>query len=249
MSLKYIKYDPNYSNEADDAVVGGFMDTKNYEDIDSEEYSDVDDMSWKVRHSAAKCLEAVILTRPDFGNNYFNKMSSTLIARFNERKENVKTIIMRIYIELLCSTRPNYDEVNPDVKKQVPEIVRNIKPLMSKKSMKTRQDCFSLLRELLRVIPSTFANNLNHCKSLVSLVVASVFDPCKKIATEALLVLQHLDKVIRPADGGMLLSFKNLPKKSLTVEVSIVSFFFQNHNQQKNLSHLLAKYMITLRKS
>lgn len=107
---------------------------------------------------------------------------------------------MRIYIELLCSTRPNYDKMNPDVKKQVPAIVRNIKPLMSEKSMKTRQDCFSLLRELLRVISSTIAINLNHCKSLVPLVVASVFDPCNKIATEALLVLQHLDKVIRPAD-------------------------------------------------
>lgn len=64
LSLNYITYDPNYNYEADDAAAASFMDTEDDEDIDSEEYSDDDDMSWKVRRSAAKCLEAVISTRP-----------------------------------------------------------------------------------------------------------------------------------------------------------------------------------------
>lgn len=75
LSLDYITYDPNYNYEADDAVAASFMDTEmDDEDIDSEEYSDDDDMSWKVRRSAAKCLEAVISTRT--GSNLFSVLSS-----------------------------------------------------------------------------------------------------------------------------------------------------------------------------
>lgn len=254
MSLNYITYDPNYNYEADDAVVGGYMDTEDDEDIDSEEYSDDDDMSWKVRRSAAKCLEAVISTRPDLVEDFYKFLSPALIARFKEREENVKSDIFHAYIALLRITRPNYDMVNPDameqvpgpiqsLQEQVPEIVRNIQPLMREKSMKTRQDCFSLLRELLNVLPGAFTHNLNqlmpgiqhslsdknstsnmkidalgflcnmltshdaaifhpHIPTLVPLVVASVFDPFYKIATEALLVVQHLVKVIRPVDHG-----------------------------------------------
>lgn len=38
------------------------MDTEDDEYVDSEEYSDDDDMSWKVRRAAAKCLEVLIST-------------------------------------------------------------------------------------------------------------------------------------------------------------------------------------------
>lgn len=240
-------------------MAGGFMDTEDDEDIDSEEYSDDDDMSWKVRRSAAKCLEAVISTRTDLVEDFYKFLSPALIARFKEREENVKSDIFHAYIALLRVTRPNYDIINPDameqvpgpiqmLQEQVPEIVRSIQPLMREKSMKTRQDCFSLLRELLNVLPGAFSNNLNqlmpgiqhslsdknstsnmkidalsflcnmltshnaeifhpHISTLVPLVVASVFDPFYKIATEALLVLQHLVKVIRPVDHGKTLVF------------------------------------------
>lgn len=58
------------------------MDMEDDEDIDSEEYSDDDDMSWKVRRSAAKCLESVISTRHELLEDFYKTLSPALIARF-----------------------------------------------------------------------------------------------------------------------------------------------------------------------
>lgn len=251
LCLNYITYDPNYNYEADEGDAGGnFMDTEEEEYAGSEEYSDDDDMSWKVRRSAAKCLEAVISTRHELLEDFYRTLSPALIARFKEREENVKSDIFHAYIALLKSTRPHDELANPDsmdevpspiqlLQDQVPNIVTAIQPLMGDKSIKTRQDCFLLLRELLNALPGGLSNNFEqlmpgiqyslsdknsssnmkidalgfiyymlqshspqvfqpHIPTLVPLVVSSVFDPFYKIATEALLVLQHMVKVIRP---------------------------------------------------
>lgn len=251
LCLNYITYDPNYNYEADEGeAAANFMDTEDEEYADSEEYSDDDDMSWKVRRSAAKCLEAVISTRHELVEEFYRTLSPALIARFKEREENVKSDIFHAYIALLKSTRPHDDLTNPDsmdqvpspiqlLQDQVPNIVTAIQPLMGDKSIKTRQDCFLLLRELLNALPGGLSNNFEqlmpgiqyslsdknsssnmkidalgfiycmlqshspqvfqpHIPTLVPLVVNSVFDPFYKIATEALLVLQHMVKVIRP---------------------------------------------------
>ena len=47
-----------------------------------DEYSDDDDMSWKVRRSAAKCLESVISTRHEMLISFYRVVSPALIARF-----------------------------------------------------------------------------------------------------------------------------------------------------------------------
>lgn len=47
-----------------------------------DEYSDDDDMSWKVRRSAAKCLEAVVSTRHDMLPEFYKTVSPALITRF-----------------------------------------------------------------------------------------------------------------------------------------------------------------------
>lgn len=255
MCLNYITYDPNYNYEADEGEVNNFMDTEDDEDVDSEEYSDDDDMSWKVRRSAAKCLEAVISSRLDLLEDFYKTLSPALIARFKEREENVKSDIFHAYIALLKLTRPRDDLSVPDamdqtpqpiqyLKDQVPSIVNAIQPLMGDKSVKTRQDCFLLLRELLNALPAALTNNFDqlmpgiqyslsernstsnmkidalgficcmiqthnpevfhpHVPTLVPLVISSVFDPFYKISTEALLVLQHLVKVIRPTGKQM----------------------------------------------
>lgn len=251
LCLNYLTYDPNYNYEADDGDAGANMDTEEEEECDSEEYSDDDDMSWKVRRSAAKCLEAVIATRPELLDEFYKTLSPSLIARFKEREENVKSDIFHAYIALLKSTR-NQDDVAHDpnsmeevstpislLQEQVPNIVKAIQLLMREKSVKTRQDCFLLLRELLQALPGGLSNHIEqlipgiqyslsdknttsnmkidalgfvccmlqshtpqifhpHVHILVPLVVNAVFDPFYKIATEALLVLQHLVKVIRP---------------------------------------------------
>lgn len=227
------------------------METEDDEDVDSEEFSDDDDMSWKVRRSAAKCLESVISTRHDLIEDFYKSLSPALISRFKEREENVKSDIFHAYIALLKNTKPLDDlSHDPDsmeqvsgpvslLQDQVPVIVKAVQPLMREKSAKTRQDCFLLLREMLNALPGALSNHIDqlipgihyslsdknttsnmkidalsfvhcmlvghnpqvfhpHIETLVPLIVNSVFDPFYKIATEALMVLQQLVKVIRP---------------------------------------------------
>ena len=52
------------------------------EDESEDEYSDDDDMSWKVRRAAAKCLEAVISTRHELLEEFYRTVSPKLIARY-----------------------------------------------------------------------------------------------------------------------------------------------------------------------
>lgn len=231
------------------------MDTEEEEYVDSEEYSDDDDMSWKVRRSAAKCLESIIATRHDMIEDFYRNLSPALITRFKEREENVKSDIFHAYVALLKNTR-SVDEISHDpdsmeqvpvqialLMEQVPQIIKATHPLMREKSMKTRQDCFLLLRELLNALPGALGPHLDnivpgisfslsdknstsnmkiealgflcsllqghqphvfhsHIPVLVPLVVTAVFDPFYKIATEGLIVLQQLVKVIRPLDSS-----------------------------------------------
>lgn len=158
-------YDPNYNYEADDSNVA--MDTEDDEYIDSEEYSDDDDMSWKVRRAAAKCLEAIIVTRHDMLEDFYRNLSPALIARFKEREENVKSDIFHAYVALLKNTKSvndishdpdSMDQMSGSIAlliDQVPQIIKVIQSLMREKSMKTRQDCFLLLRELLNALPGS----------------------------------------------------------------------------------------------
>jgi len=48
----------------------------------SDEYSDDDDMSWKVRRASAKCLAAIISTRHEMLRDFYTFVSPTLISRF-----------------------------------------------------------------------------------------------------------------------------------------------------------------------
>lgn len=71
-----------------------------------DEYSDDDDMSWKVRRAAAKCMAALISSRPDLLPDFHCTLAPALIRRFKEREENVKADIFGAYIILLRQTRP-----------------------------------------------------------------------------------------------------------------------------------------------
>lgn len=59
-----------------------------------------------MRRAAAKCLEAVVSSRPDLLQDFYRTLSPALISRFKEREENVKADIFNAYISLLKQTLP-----------------------------------------------------------------------------------------------------------------------------------------------
>ncbi|XP_063993301.1 cullin-associated NEDD8-dissociated protein 1 [Diachasmimorpha longicaudata] len=188
--LTYITYDPNYNYDDDISDIsdgeGVTMETEEDGEEDAEEeYSDDDDMSWKVRRAAAKCLEAVVSSRRELLPDLYKIVSPALIARFKEREENVKSDIFHAYIALLRQTRPTSSvALDPDsmedeecpislLQQQVPMIVKAVHRQMKEKSIKTRQDCFSLLKELVIVLPGALTN---HITSLISGIQYSLGD-------------------------------------------------------------------------
>uniref|UniRef100_A0A9J8CVB2 Cullin-associated and neddylation-dissociated 2 (putative) n=1 Tax=Cyprinus carpio carpio TaxID=630221 RepID=A0A9J8CVB2_CYPCA len=173
LCLKYITYDPNYN-----------YDDREDEDQESDdEYSDDDDMSWKVRRSSVKCLEAIISSRRDLLVELYGSVGPTLVSRFKEREDNVKTDIFSAFVALLRQTRhphgPTLDtgaKEEPAIsllKKQVPTIVKALHRQLKEKSMRCRQSCFSLLTEMTNVLPGQLGE---HIPALIPGIIYSLTD-------------------------------------------------------------------------
>lgn len=62
-------------------------------------------MSWKVRRSSIKCLEALIATRRDLLLSFYSSICPALLARFKEREENVRADVFAAFATLLRQTR------------------------------------------------------------------------------------------------------------------------------------------------
>lgn len=62
-------------------------------------------MSGKVRHASIKCLEALIGSRRDVLPSFYSSICPVLLARFRERKENVRADIFVAFSTLLRQTR------------------------------------------------------------------------------------------------------------------------------------------------
>lgn len=89
-----------------------------------------------------------------------------------EREENVKSDIFHAFIALLKQTRPSLNvSIDPDsmeqeeapvylLQQQVPLIMKGVYPQMREKSIKTRQDCFHLLKELCYVLPGALTMHI-----------------------------------------------------------------------------------------
>ncbi|XP_031392996.1 cullin-associated NEDD8-dissociated protein 1 [Punica granatum] len=167
LTLEYLSYDPNFTDTMEED-----SDDENYEEEEDEEsadeYTDDEDASWKVRRAAAKCLAALIVSRPEMLSKLYVEACPKLIDRFKEREENVKMDVFNTFIELLRQTgnvtkgQIDVNELSPRwlLKQEVPKIVRSINRQLREKSIKTKVGAFTVLKELVGVLPDCLADHI-----------------------------------------------------------------------------------------
>lgn len=167
LTLEFLSYDPNFTDNMEEDTDDESHEEE--EDDESEnEYTDDEDVSWKVRRAAAKCLAALIVSRPELLGKLYDEACPKLIDRFKEREENVKMDVFNTFIELLRQTgnvtkgQMEFDESSPRwlLKQEVPKIVRSINKQLREKSVKTKVGAFSVLKELVVVLPDCLAEHI-----------------------------------------------------------------------------------------
>ena len=219
--LTLLCHDPNYNYGSDNEQEDDAMETDEMDDDDDEDdYSDDDDMSWKVRRAAAKCLAALLGTRPDMVKELYETVSPRLIARFKEREENVKVDIFAAYIALLQATRlwqRGATKVSDHtvgmgvlaaLQLQTADIIKAVRHQLKDKSIKTRQGCFSLLSELVHVLPGVLepyidqlVPGIRYCLTDVKYSSSSNMK-IDTLSFVRLLLTTHRAQVFHPAHGS-----------------------------------------------
>lgn len=167
--LTFLQWDPNFAEQSGEEDEEGGDDDFDDEDFSQEDYSDDDDMSWKVRRSAAKCLVSVIDTRPDMLVDLYRKVIPAIIGRFKEREENVKLDVFSIFVAALKQSsvvsRGMSDEAadNPInlLRKNVDTAVTALTKELKNKSMKIKTGVFQVLKEMCSVSRGLLNNQLS----------------------------------------------------------------------------------------
>lgn len=167
LTLAYLSYDPNFTDNMEEDT-----DDEGHEEEEDEEsaneYTDDEDVSWKVRRAAAKCLAALIVSRPEMLSKLYDEACPKLIERFKEREENVKMDVFNTFIELLRQTgnvtkgQIDANETSPRwlLKQELSKIVKSINRQLREKSIKTKVGAFSVLKELVVVLPNCLADHI-----------------------------------------------------------------------------------------
>lgn len=175
-SLVLVKYDPNYvdleDDDDDDVDMASDAEVDDDDEYGDADYSDEDDDFWKIRRSSAKLLRALISTRPDLLSELYNSATPVLISRFAEREESVRLEVLAAFEMLLKQTATSRstdlatggrnkrkrsegmdeDYVSDDgpissLQSYLPQLSKAILTQLSSKSVPTRQQSFSLLRQ------------------------------------------------------------------------------------------------------
>ena len=105
---------------------------------------------------------------------------------FLERKENVKSAVIHLFITLLEQTNQvnNKHKLSDDRQLDVPlntllfympEVYKNMLAMLCDRSMKIRQDCSMLLQEIVVVLPNIFKDNITDILNALVLSLKFVF--------------------------------------------------------------------------
>ncbi|PON60377.1 Coatomer beta subunit [Parasponia andersonii] len=176
LTLDYLSYDPNFTDNMEEDTDDESLEEEE-DDESANEYTDDEDVSWKVRRAAAKCLAALIVSRPEMLAKLYEEACPKLIERFKEREENVKASpnmdVFNTFIELLRQTgnvtkgQIDINELRQAIqgprwllKQEVPKIIKSINRQLREKSIKTKVGAFSVLKELVVVLPDCLADHI-----------------------------------------------------------------------------------------
>ncbi|VAH40599.1 unnamed protein product [Triticum turgidum subsp. durum] len=148
LALEYVSYDPNFTDSMEEDTDDEVQDEEE-DDESADEYTDDEDASWKVRRASAKCLSAIIASRPQMLSKMYQEMD-----------------IFNTFIELLRQTgnvtkgQGDIDESSSRwlLKQEVPKVVKSINRQLREKSIKTKVGAFSVLKELVVVLPDCLAD-------------------------------------------------------------------------------------------
>ncbi|OAY62667.1 Cullin-associated NEDD8-dissociated protein 1 [Ananas comosus] len=222
LTLEYLSYDPNFTDNMEEDT-----DDEGHEEEDDDEsaneYTDDEDASWKVRRAAAKCLSAIIVSRPEMLSKMYLEACQAcpkLIERFREREENVKMDVFNTFIELLRQTgnvTKGQIEINesrqvgafsilkelvvvlPDcLADHIGSLVSGIEKALNDKSSTSNLKIEALV--FTRLVMSSHSPSVFHpyIQALSSPVLSAVGDRYYKVTAEALRVCGELVRVIRP---------------------------------------------------
>lgn len=208
--LTNISHDPNYNycDDEDQMDCDGmdFEVDENGDGSDSvEDYSDDDDLSWKVRRASSKCLEAVIIARRDLVNDFFDKIAPVIVARFKEREESVRADIIQTFVTLLRQARSLINESKgaqiqatfSRLQDLVSIVVCKASSLWRDKYIKTRPILFQMFTEIISILPNALSD---HISSIIPGVLHSLTDKnsTANMRMDALVFLQELLKMHPP---------------------------------------------------
>lgn len=238
LATQAVKHDPNYAAEDTDDMDVDDEGADGEEEEDEEfgdEYSDDEDVSWKVRRAATKLFSTLIVTRFELLQEFYKSISPVLISRFNEREESVKLEVWATYTQLLKQTKLHIGSehdatpaervlkrkrANPSeaetangplsaLRSQAPAITKSIVKCLSCKSIPVRQAGFVLLSELIHVLGGG-------------------------LETQVLPLMSRVEASLKTSDGGISGMGTNLKIEVYT----FLSLFFTTHHPRSFMPEL-----------
>eukprot|EP00730_Choanoeca_flexa_P003196 TRINITY_DN11324_c0_g3_i2.p1 TRINITY_DN11324_c0_g3~~TRINITY_DN11324_c0_g3_i2.p1 ORF type:complete len:1207 (+),score=411.50 TRINITY_DN11324_c0_g3_i2:3-3623(+) len=249
LAVKALQFDPNYSYDDDDDDMDDDEDDEDGfgDDSDEEEdYSDDDDTTWKVRRSAAKCLSACIVTRPDLLDDFLKTVLPKVVVCFREREENVRvdvfatfeTIVKQVQLtsgdNAIAQGGMSVETTSQSLLREaLPSVFKHVARQTKDKNMKVRAGLISLLKALARALREAFADCLAVVLDLLEHTLKD--DSSTNAKTECLVLLHHIlkthstaaltDQVVRCADvatHGLQDPFYKITAKSLGVAIDLL---------------------------
>jgi len=197
LCIKYLSWDPLIIGFEDDEASGADMDEDDdfggLVDDEQDAYAD-DDLSWKVRKAATRCISAIIKTRPEKLSHLYELVVPTLIKRFKEREENVKLDVMNAVGDVLrqtlnvASVDGHHHSLVKKLATLVPDIIKGLVKELTGKSAKAKIGAFNLLTELTTVVPDALDS---HVASFVPGITGALEDKApSNLKIEALCFLK-----------------------------------------------------------